>query len=53
MHQGRIVEVGARDAIYDRPAHPYTRALLSAVPDIGPARQRVRLAPDPARRTNT
>jgi peptide/nickel transport system ATP-binding protein len=51
MYRGRIVEVGARDAIYDSPAHPYTRALLSAVPDIGPAvdqaQQRIRLAGDP------
>jgi peptide/nickel transport system ATP-binding protein len=34
MYLGRIVEMGARDDIYERPQHPYTRALLSAVPDV-------------------
>jgi oligopeptide/dipeptide ABC transporter ATP-binding protein len=32
MYAGKIVEVGNRDEIYDDPKHPYTRALLSAVP---------------------
>lgn len=30
MRRGRVVETGPRDAIYDRPLHPYTRRLLSA-----------------------
>jgi peptide/nickel transport system ATP-binding protein len=34
MHEGRIVESGSRDAIFDRPEHDYTRKLLSAVPGL-------------------
>ena len=32
MYLGEIVEIGTRDAIFDAPAHPYTRLLLEAVP---------------------
>ncbi|MEU1606193.1 ATP-binding cassette domain-containing protein [Micromonospora matsumotoense] len=40
LHQGRVVESGDAETVYRRPAHPYTRALLAAVPvpDPGPAR---------------
>ncbi|SDT78587.1 ABC transporter ATP-binding protein [Actinoplanes derwentensis] len=34
MYLGRMVEIGTREQIYERPSHPYTRALLSAVPDV-------------------
>ncbi|MEU1822406.1 MULTISPECIES: ABC transporter ATP-binding protein [Streptomyces] len=50
MYLGRIVESGDRDDIYRRPRHPYTHALLSAVPEAseveGTARERIRLTGD-------
>jgi peptide/nickel transport system ATP-binding protein len=42
MYLGGIVEQGAANRIYGRPAHPYTTALLSAVPIPDPTRERVR-----------
>ena len=47
MYQGRIVETGDTRALFANPTHPYTRALLSAVPTLDPdaARQRIRLDP--------
>ncbi|HKV37832.1 MAG TPA: ABC transporter ATP-binding protein [Blastocatellia bacterium] len=35
MFQGRLVEAGPADEIFRHPLHPYTRALLAAIPDIG------------------
>jgi peptide/nickel transport system ATP-binding protein len=53
MYLGKIVEVGDRDSIYNRPRHPYTHALLSAVPEAtveaaedAEGRERIRLAGD-------
>jgi peptide/nickel transport system ATP-binding protein len=42
MYLGRIVEEGRADDVYRRPAHPYTAALLSAIPVPDPVRQRTR-----------
>jgi ABC-type oligopeptide transport system ATPase subunit len=42
MQHGRIVEEGNRDQLYREPAHPYTRALLEAVPLPDPEAERVR-----------
>jgi peptide/nickel transport system ATP-binding protein len=36
MYLGKVVEIGEVDAIYDDPRHPYTRALLSAMPSMDP-----------------
>lgn len=38
MYLGRIVEQGSVDAIFERPAHPYTRALIAAIPVPDPRR---------------
>jgi oligopeptide/dipeptide ABC transporter ATP-binding protein len=43
MYLGRIVELGPTDEILTRPRHPYTQALLSAVPEPDPELQRQRI----------
>jgi dipeptide transport system ATP-binding protein len=42
MYLGRAVEYGSRDAVFARPIHPYTRALLAATPSLRGARRRAR-----------
>lgn len=52
MYLGEIVEIGPTERVYNHPAHPYTEALLSAVPVPDPTAQRTRVIltgdlPDP------
>jgi oligopeptide/dipeptide ABC transporter ATP-binding protein len=51
MYLGRVVEQAPRNELYEAPQHPYTQALLSAVPDIAvvrgvPPKNRIRLTGD-------
>ena len=49
MYLGKIVESGRSEDVFDRPAHPYTRALMSAVPalDAGGRRARIPIVGEP------
>lgn len=51
LYRGRVVEQGETTAVFDNPAHPYTRALVDAVPgiDASEARERVVLKDDGGR----
>ncbi len=42
MYLGRMMEIGESAAVYEKPSHPYTQALLSAIPDINPEIERTR-----------
>ncbi len=43
MYLGRLIEAGPADEIFDHPAHPYTQALLSAIPIPDPRVKRARI----------
>jgi peptide/nickel transport system ATP-binding protein len=47
MYLGRIVEQGEAEDLFARPLHPYTRALVSAIPVLGRRRERLLLQGDP------
>jgi len=38
MYLGKVVEIGATEAVFENPRHPYTRSLLAAIPQIGARR---------------
>jgi oligopeptide transport system ATP-binding protein len=48
MYLGKIVEMGSAAALFEAPRHPYTRALLSAIPAPDPDAARQRITLDPA-----
>ena len=52
MYLGRIVEMGETEALFANPTHPYTRALLSAIPVTDPDAARSRIVLDPAAMTH-
>jgi oligopeptide transport system ATP-binding protein len=45
LYLGRVMEIAARDALFQAPKHPYTRALLQSIPLLDPRRARARAAP--------
>ncbi|MBJ8265335.1 ATP-binding cassette domain-containing protein [Staphylococcus pseudintermedius] len=43
MYLGHILEQGLAEAIYENPSHPYTKALISAIPEIDPRQRKERI----------
>ncbi len=43
MHWGKLLEVGPADEVYNNPIHPYTKSLLSAIPEPDPESERNRI----------
>lgn len=43
MYQGKLVEIGPTDTIFQNPKHPYTSTLLAAVPGFDPANKQKRI----------
>ncbi|HAR6605153.1 TPA: ATP-binding cassette domain-containing protein [Staphylococcus pseudintermedius] len=43
MYLGHILEQGPAEAIYENPSHPYTKALISAIPEIDPRQRKERI----------
>ncbi len=43
MHWGKILEIGTSDDVYNNPIHPYTKSLLSAIPEPDPEKERARV----------
>jgi dipeptide transport system ATP-binding protein len=44
MYLGKAVEYGPKSTVFERPAHPYTRALLASTPTLDPKQRRERIA---------
>ncbi|MGT2933774.1 ABC transporter ATP-binding protein [Streptococcus catagoni] len=44
MHWGKMLEIGTSEEVYNNPIHPYTRSLLSAIPEPDPDKERKRVA---------